>query len=217
MSKGRVFVIESPNPLDLLEDRGERDALLHVCRVFGYNASTFVTRDISEFEQTCSYISSITGNDKDKTPLFLHVSLHGNASGIGIGRDTMDWRSLANTIQSMYNDLQYYHGPIVLILSACGANKQKLTTELTKLIKNSKEPYIPPEYVFVFAQDNIEWADAVVTWTIFYRAISKIDIFSDRTKVQDLLNRLKSSKFGILKYHRWDKSTNSYKYYPKTK
>lgn len=215
MAKGRVFVLESPNPLDLLEDRGERDALQQVCRLAGHDTSTFVVRDTAEFKQTCGYISSIKGDKGDKTPLFLHISLHGNASGIGMGRDSMNWSGVAATVQDMYDSLQYYHGPVVLILSACGANKQKLTAELTRLLKNSTETYVPPEYVFVFAQDTVTWADSVVTWTIFYRQVTKINFFTDKTKIQELLSRIKTAGFGDLKYFRWDKSSKGYKFYPK--
>lgn len=215
MSNGRVFVIESPNPLDLLESRGERDALQQVCKLAGYETAMFLVRDVFEFQQTCKYISSIKGNKADKTPLFLHISLHGNASGIGIGRERMKWSDLATTVQDMYGQLRYYHGPIILLLSACGANKQELTAELKKGATIAKKPFIPPEYLFVFAQDTVEWADAVVTWTIFYRAVAKINFFKDKEKIQELLRRLRDSGFGNLKYFRWDGSSKKYKFYPK--
>src|SRR6266540_5606719 len=175
MVTGRVFILESPNPLDLLENRGERLALEQVCKLVGYDAWTFLLRNAQELKQTFSYISSIKGDKDDKTPLFIHVSVHGNDSGIGVGSDGITWGNLVETVQQMYTHLQYYLGPIILILSACGANKQKLTAGLTKGDNPAHKPFIPPEYVFVFSNDTVLWPDAVVTWTIFYSEASKLD------------------------------------------
>jgi hypothetical protein len=217
MATGRVFILESPNPLDLLENQGERLALEQVCKLAGYDAWTFLLRDAHELKQTFSYISSVKGDKSDKTPLFIHISVHGNDSGIGIGPDGITWDNLAKTVQQMYTRLQYYHGPIILILSACGANKQKLTAELTEGVNSAQKPFIPPEYVFVFSDDTVLWTDAVVTWTIFYREASSLD-FTDKIAVKDLLNRLHKSGFGNLKYCRWDNRSKEYKHFvPKDK
>ncbi len=205
MKAGRVFILESPSPLDLLENRGERLALEQVCKLVGYDAVTFLLRDGREFRQTCRYVSGIQGNKNDKTPLFLHISLHGNEDGIAVGEDLITWPDLAMEVQKMYDNLRYYHGPVILILSACGANRQELTDELTKRLKGATEPYVPPEFIFVFAEDTVDWRDAVVTWTIFYRQIAKAD-FEDKTTVQTLLSRLHESGFGNLRYFRWDKN-----------
>lgn len=214
MRKARVFILESPNPLDLLENRAERYALEQVCKLAGHDAATFLIRDRNEFIQTCTFLSSIKGKVDDTTALFLHISAHGNAQGIGFGRDKLDWQTLAKVIQKMYDGLRYYHGPIVLILSACGANRQKLTSELSKGIKATTSRFIPPEYVFVFSDDTVSWLDAVVTWTIFYREAERLD-FSDKRSVQKLLVKLQTSGFGKLKYYRWEETDHEYKIYPK--
>ena len=217
MPNGRVFVIESPNPLDLLENRGERDALLQVCRLAGHDTFAFIVRDIHEFKQTCDYVSSIKGDKSDKTPLYLHISLHGDESGIGVGSEHLEWKELAAILQSMYNKLRYYHGPIILILSACGTNKQRLTIELSRLARSPLPQFTPPDYVFVFGQESVTWADAVVAWTIFYHAVTKIDFFDQKKKVQALLDRIARSGFGNLRYSRWDSSLRKYKVLPQVR
>jgi hypothetical protein len=124
MATGRVSILKSPNPLDLLENRDERLALEQVCKLAGCDAWTFLLRNAQELKQTFSYISSIKGDKDDKTPLFIHVSVHGDDSGIGVGPDIIRWDNLAKTVQQMYARLRYYHSPIILVLSACGVNKQ---------------------------------------------------------------------------------------------
>ncbi|HZZ42705.1 MAG TPA: hypothetical protein VFE58_07185 [Tepidisphaeraceae bacterium] len=187
--RGRVFILESPNPLDLLENRSERYALEQVCKLVGHDAATFVLRDRAEFLQTCNYISSIYGNKNDKRPLFIHISVHGNSDCLGIGRDSISWDDLTNAVQDMYQSLRFYHGPIILILSACEANKQELTGKLAASVKTGIDKWVPPEFVFVFVEDKISWQEAVVTWTIFYHEATKLD-FTDRSTVQTLLTRL---------------------------
>lgn len=213
MPAGRVFILESPNPCELLKNLGERQALEQVCKLLGHDAATFILRDIRELKQTFNYISAIKCSKDDKTPLFIHISAHGNNSGIGVGCDVIDWAALAESVQEMYDRLRYYHGPIILVLSTCGANKQRLTLELSRRINSTEKPFIPPEYVFVFSDDKVLWEDAVVAWTIFYREALRLD-FIDKGKIQRLLDRLHNSDFGNLKYHRWDNSIKKYKFYP---
>jgi hypothetical protein len=213
MASGRVFVLESPNPLELLEGTGERNVLQQVCALLGHEVSTFLLRDKNEFCQTCSYISAIKGDKNDHTPMFLHISLHGNASGIGVGRDSISWSEISVIIQKMYEELCYYHGPVILILSACGANKQQLTSKLANAVKAGKTPFVPPEYLFVFADDEVDWRDAVVTWTIFYRYAPKINFLTEKVKVQDLLKRICLAGCGTLTYFRWDGAGKIYRRY----
>ena len=212
MSNGRVFIVESPNPLDLLEGRSERLSLEQVCRLVGHDPATFLVRDLVELKQTFGYISAIKRDKADETPLFIHISAHGNETGIAIGADSVSWDTLAKIVQEMYTRLRFYHGPIIVILSACGANKQTMTAALAKKVVSAVKPFVPPEYVFVSSQDVVKWSDAVVAWTIFYRQVMKIS-FTDRTAVQDLLNRLHNSGFGDLIYFRWDGSSKKYKRY----
>jgi len=210
MKSGRVFILESPNPLDLLENLGERAALEQACILLGHSVSAFLLRDAQELWQTCRYIGCIKGDKKDKTPLFLHLSAHGDETGVAIGRDDVSWVELASGVQDMYSQLCYYHGPVILILSTCGANKQKLTSELGTGIKKAKKSFVPPEYVFLFNQDTVTWSDALVTWTIFYHQIKKIN-FDEKSSVQNLLNKLCKSGYGNLKYFRWDSTSKKYR------
>jgi len=213
MASGRVFVLESPNPLELLEGTGERSSLQQVCALLGHDVSSFLLRDKAEFIQTCQYVSAIKGDKDDKSPMFLHISLHGNASGIGLGRELITWSELSIIIQRMYEGLCYYHGPVILILSACGANKQQLTAKLTNAVKAASEPFVPPEYLFVFSDDEVDWRDAVVTWTIFYRYAPKINFLTEKAKVQTLLNRICRAGCGKLTYFRWDGAADIYRRY----
>ena len=205
---GRVFLLESPNPLDLLEERGERSSLENICKLFGYDVASFLLRDSRELKQTMMYLSAITHLDNaGDAPLFIHISSHGNSDGISIGSDSIVWKKLTKIILDTYDNLDSYSGPIVLIISACGASDQEITSFISERYDND-EILNPPDYIFVFSEDEIGWRDAVVTWTIFYRYAMKLNFLDVDKKsiggVQEVLLRIGKSGFGTLTYFRWD-------------
>ena len=74
----------------------------------------------------------------------------------------------------------------------------------------------PPEYVFVFDDAEVDWRDAVVTWTMLCRHAPKIN-FLDKKKngaVRRLLKRVNHSKHGKLRYSRWDRESDDYETLP---
>jgi len=208
---GRVFVLESPNALDLLEERGERSSLEQVCRIFGHDAYSFLLRDSKELEQTLTYISTIGWFDgAGDLPLFLHISVHGNENEIAVGSDHISWEDLAGMITEMYKNLDGYEGPIVLILSACGADKNRLT-QIIKSKQQTGEILSPPEYIFVFSDEQMSWTDAVVTWTVFYHKAASLKFKKgDALNIRKLLNQLHELGLGKLKYYRWDLEKDKY-------
>lgn len=214
-TSSKVLVIEGPNALDLVEGRGERNSLEQVCKLFGHDVASFFVQDEFELHRTLTYIGAISRHPAAGTaPLFVHVSVHGNRKGISVGPDTISWEELAQMTVRMYDDLDNYLGPVVLVLSACGANEQELT-DLLKAKRDQFEIVHPPEYVFVFSDKTVRWTDAVVTWTIFYSQVAGIEFDASSpkevAKVQHLLGRLDSSEFGKLTYYRWDESDEAYK------
>ena len=214
---GRVFILESPNALDLLEGRGERSSIEQVCKLFEHDTTAFLLRDSAELKQTLMYLSSI-GEKKEAgdAPLFIHISAHGNSEEIVVGPDHVPWKDLADMISEAYENLNQYKGRIILILSACGANEQKLT-KFIKQKYHKREIQSPPEYIFVFSTDSVPWADAVVTWTIFYRKAVKLRFETESKKeVQNFLTRLRKSGFGSLTYFRWDQESSKYLRYGRT-
>ena len=208
----KVLVIESPNALDLLEGRAERHALQQVCGLFGHDVASFFVRDVEELRRTLKFAGAIVHHPGvgDDT-LFIHISVHGDGDGIRLGPDKARWEHLTELIVEMYDDLDWYRGPIVLVLSACGANEQELT-KLLKKRSDSVDLANPPEYVFVFSEETVNWDDAVVTWTVFYSQITNLhfDMDSRPTRIRKLLRRLSASDFGTLKYYRWDVSKDKY-------
>lgn len=206
----RIFLLESPNSLDLLEGRGERSSLENICSLFGHDVTSFLLRDANEFFQSMRYLGAVVHHpEPGSKPLFIHISAHGNSDGVKVGADEVSWNKLAKMLSKTYLDLDEYEGPIVLIISACGANDRELTERIAKKYKKDQIDN-PPEYVFVFSEDTVSWRDAVVTWTIFYRRVNRLEFLSDKKEdigeIQKLLRRIANCGFGPLTYFRWDRS-----------
>lgn len=202
MSDGRIFLLESPNALDLLEGTGETTSLVQVCKIFGHDIVSFRIRDQKELSQTLMYISSVGWRpDLGKVPIFIHFSAHGSNDGLAIGPDTVIWGELAKlivkTFREIYDEGGFYKGPIVLVVPACHTDRKTLSKDLLRAYQKETLEF-PPEYVFFFDDAEIDWRDAVVTWAMFYRDAPGIDFSdaSEKDSVQRLLRRVNHSGYG---------------------
>lgn len=220
MADGRVFLLESPNALDLLEGTGETTSLSQVCKLFGHDIASFLIRDERELKQTLMYVGSLGWpENRGDVPIFIHISAHGSDNGLAIGSEDVPWNSLATAIvkafEMIYSQHRHYPGPIILVVSACGTDGKALCTHLRETHRKDDLEW-PPEYVFVFEDEEIDWRDAVVTWTIFYREAPGIDFLDADQKdaVQKLLKRVDRSGYGSLRYFRWVRASGEYKTFP---
>ena len=217
MSDSRIFLLESPNALDLLEGTGETTSLSQVCRLFGHEVASFLIRDKRELRQTLMYVGSVGWRkQRGELPMFVHLSAHGNDEGLAIGSDCVPWKELAamvvKTFREIYSHSKPYEGPIILVVSACGTDGETLSRHFRTANRDEKLRW-PPEYVFVFEDAEVDWRDAVVAWTMFYREAPSIDFLAADRKgdVQGLLNLVCSSGYGSLRYFRWDRQGRQYK------
>ncbi|MCG7377400.1 hypothetical protein MH215_10370 [Paenibacillus sp. ACRSA] len=209
----RVFIIESPNPKDLLDSRSEREPLEYICNAMGHNVYSFLVKSARELGDTCKYISSFyEGSDDDpEEPLCIHLSCHGSNTGLQFGTDRLNWKKVAEHLEPILK--MNYQNDLFLVISACGTDKQRITTEIQKLSKVDNK-IKPPKYVIVFDQNEVSWDDAILTWTILYHQIDKID-HNNNGNVKGLLDRIKGSRFGNLTYRRWSKKNKIFlKYAP---
>ena len=220
MSDGRIFLLESPNALDLLEGTAETTSLSQVCKLFGHDIASFRVRDRKELSQTLLYISSVGWReDSGKVPIFIHISAHGSNDGLAFGPDDVTWEQLAElvvkTFREIYSEPGFYEGPIVLVVSACHADGETLSKRLRVAYRKDKLEW-PPEYVFVFDDPEVDWRDAVVTWTMFYRDAPRINFLNacGKDDVKRLVKRVNRSGYGKLRYFRWARQRDRYKPYP---
>ncbi len=208
----RVFIIECPNPIDLLQGRNEGKTLEQICKLVGHEVITFQPKSKRDLETICRYISSIDrehdGTDKPDLPLCIHFSSHGEEEGLRFGKDLIEWDELVGALEPFCVKKSIYKGEKILIISACQAKEQQLTKKLRKKWKKTKD-FQPPKHLFVTADEDVYWNDAVVAWAMFYNKIPKTKL-NKKKKILGVLNLIVNAELGCIHYYRWSSKKGKY-------
>lgn len=216
--RGRIIVIESPDPMDLLQGRSEAQTLTTACRIVGYETAAFTIRSSREFAETCQYIATITKDHDDagvnQLPIFVHISCHGNDGGLAFGADFLTWDEIVVAIRSLCAMTDYPAG-CVLSVSACGAGQQKISTGLSAAFKKDRA-IKPPHYLFVTDSDGVGWDDATVGWLALYHRLGKLEL-TNKTAIQKSIDAIRDVSGLALLYFRWDKTSKQFKRFPAQK
>lgn len=217
-TKLRIFILEAPDPMDLLQGRSEREALEKVCKLIGHEVFTFHVKSKSELKTISKYISSID-SEHDETnnaniPLCIHISAHGNKNGLGFGYDFIKWKELFKCLKPLFSELDDYEGNTILVISACRASNQELTDFFEDEFENDDD-FIPPIYLFVTMGSPL-WDDALVSWANFYHQLPKVNL-DKKAEIQTILNRSNITESTRIRYYRWDEEEESYKQYTSKK
>ncbi len=209
----RLFIIESPSPLDVMKHAFESSALEKVCTLIGHEVATFLVKSKGEFRRTMEFISSIGSYIQDSTdrqePICIHIAAHGNKDGLGFGRDVVTWTDLFDLTRPVCSQLQRtYEGRLIIVLSACKASYQKLHKEFEEKARRSRR-FRPPLYLFFTAGRRPTVGSTVTSWTVFYHQLPDIDL-SDKKGIQEALNAVASAGAVTLFYYRWDEGERRY-------
>ena len=201
--------------MDLLQGRTESRALAEICKIVGHETTVLTAYDKADFRKLCGYISSITSKHDNKNrksiPLCVHLSAHGNEKGLVFGKDFIEWKEIMRSMKPIYTEMEDYDGEVILTISACGAGDQYLTKEF-QMLWDKNEDFTPPKYVFVTTDEEVAWDDALVSWSMFYHQLPYADL-DDKKSVQRILDKIKISETGNLRYFRWDDAKEKYRHY----
>ena len=203
--------------MDLLQDRAEAPALERACALIGHEVSSFIASSKADLRRLCKFIASIDSDqdrhDRPGVPLCVHIAAHGNASEIGVGGDSLSWDELLEVLQPLCT-MRDYDGDFVLVISACKAADQQLTTHFAAKVKED-ENFKPPTYVFVTADDAPSFPGALVSWVVFYHQLPSASL-RNKDEIQAVLGRVKAAGAATLMYYRWDPPRGRYlRYKPK--
>ncbi len=211
----RVFAIESPSALDMLADRTESQTLQAVCKLLGHDFASMLVRSSAEFTTALNHVTSINVAHLSPTaqnrPLCLHIAAHGNDEGLAFGPDDASWEELANELWRFFLGMAHYPGPIILVISSCGAEKQTITKYFAKNAQKHSAPKAAAYVLTTVSNDEGEVysRDSVVAWSIFYHQIGAA-VLTRRGDIMVILDKIKLVGAGALKYFRWNESTKDY-------
>ncbi|CCN49839.1 hypothetical protein MADA3029_1220053 [Vibrio nigripulchritudo MADA3029] len=215
-NKIRLFIIECVDPMDLLNERSEAEALEQVCKIFGHKVAKFIAYSEKDLIKYCNYISSIDSSHgprgEELMPLCIHISAHGNKKGIEFGSDFLRWREVFEAMKPIFTDMNDYDGEVFVSLSSCEAGSQGLDRLIAKEWEHTGK-IDPPRYIFTTSDDGgVRWDHAVVSWTVFYHRIANIQIIK-KDQVQDVIDDIKQCIDTHISYFRWDSTKSEYLYY----
>lgn len=215
----RIFVLECPDPIDALQGRSEGPVVAAIGKLIGHEVLTFLVRSKRELRETCRYLGSIEPQQdvhrQPDRPLCLHISAHGNSSGLGIGADFLKWSELAKAIKAFLSIHMQYTGKRIVVLSACRAECQKLTETIRKQAAARKGGISPPKYLFC-TSGEVLWQNAAVGWTLFYHLLPEADL-DIRKSVMSVLDKIEAAGVGSFIYFRWDDEQEKYLRYEPTR
>jgi hypothetical protein len=204
--------------MDLLQHRAEAPALEKTCSLIGHEVTSFTAKSKAELRTLCKFIASIDSDHdphgRRRVPLCVHIASHGNEDELGFGQDSVSWDDLLEVVQPLCA-MTDYEGDVIVVISACGAGKQKLTKAFAAQAKK-KSGFRPPIYLFVTGDESPTFADAVVSWTVFYHLLPDVSL-TEKQGVQVMLSRVQAAGATSLTYFRWDKDQRRYRRFaPKT-
>jgi hypothetical protein len=209
----RLFIIEAPSPMDLLQKRGEAPALEKACALIGHEVASLTAKSRAELNGLCRFISDIDSDQgrrrRQRSPLCVHIAAHGNKNGLGFGEDLVEWDELFDIIKPLCA-MRDYDGDFILVISACEAAEQQLTSHFKK--KACSAAMRPPVYIFTTADAAPTFSDALVSWIVFYHQLPRVSL-TDKESVKKVLMRVKAAGATTLKYSRWDPKKGRYLHY----
>ncbi len=201
----RVLAVGGPDSPELSNGSGGPPPLVHVGRLFGYRVCAYPVGDLQEFRRTMQFLGKFAHLPQfEGHPLLVHISVEGGEDGMAIGPDRTPWEQLTRMISDLCRDLEPCSGPVILALSARGADER----ELERLLRNHRDPAAHlPEHVFLFVHRVPWWVDTMLAWTHFYGKATEIDFTADsaaeRHKVRRLQVHLLQLGFGKFQYFGW--------------
>ncbi|MBF0529559.1 MAG: hypothetical protein HQK55_09865 [Deltaproteobacteria bacterium] len=211
MAKIKLVVIESPNPIDLFDGRSESEGLVSACKLIGHQGISFFAKSREEFKEICQYISSANTKHASRNPsapLFLHLSCHGNKTGISFGSTDLTWKDLVHDVEPILNN-SYYEGNFAISISSCGSGEHDIDEHILDRIEIDDSIKIP-QYIFSIPGRSVNWDDALVGWILFYHKLSNIKL-GDKTNVQAALKEICKVTRLHFSYHRYDEKDKDYK------
>lgn len=154
-----VHVIESPSPIDLLDQRQEREALHRALRSAGVGIEGYLAVNRRTLASALVRIVKRPQIPRARHTI-IHLSTHGNPHGIELtSGELVDWAQLGEAFRSIN---EATGGTLLLCLSAChGLRALKMVSSRHEL----------PFGTLVGPTAEVLWTDSLVAFLSFYHLV----------------------------------------------
>jgi hypothetical protein len=165
----KVYIIESPSFIDLLDNRKEGEALSRILDLSQIKNIVYSVSDIQTLELALDRIADdILKDRRDYGAVHLHFSLHGNKQGIALSdTSTLTWKTFFPYIKTLNDKIGYIEtnglriSPTVLVFSVCDGY-------YAKEIKSFDEENCTTYTALIGPENPVEWADSLLAYSIYY-------------------------------------------------
>lgn len=173
----KIYIIESPGSLDILDNRKEGYALSEILKLAEIKNKYYNVVDRNTFTECLNRIfNDIKATGQDLGGIILHLSMHGNNTGIGLTNgEFIYWKEF----YAIFDDLNLRLGYIILpnnvrvskfdiYMSSCeGFNAQ--------VIKEYSE--YPLYTSLIGPVTSVNWSDSLIAFaTLYHNTIHKTNI-----------------------------------------
>ncbi len=164
-----LYIIESPNPVDILDGRKEGEALMMSLRLAEIKSIYFQIANQQMLEKVMRRISDDLQQRGDTVFIpVIHISAHGNERGIALtSEEVISWETLGNLLYDLKGRMglsTVEPGTAVLAMSTCqGLHGYQVSRS------NSRAPFS----LMFGPTKNVEWADSLTAWITLYHLFLK--------------------------------------------
>ena len=164
----RVFIIESPSFIDIINNRKEGEALGKTLDLANIKNETFAVSDRKtlniSFERIIKSVEFIKG---ELGGIHLHFSMHGSKDGLALSdKSFIEWAEFYGFIKAFNDSIGYIKlpsglkiAPTYLIFSVCDGFEARRIKDF-----GEESPYTG----LIGPIQPVEWSDSLLAFSIFY-------------------------------------------------
>ena len=168
----KIYIMESPSIEDISEDKREGDALFAALKLCDIDSVHLPFDSIDNLvEATTKIVDDVNTRKNGKIPLpYIHLSLHGNESGVGISDGNfISWNDLRIILMEMNHKVNFgkYDNKIVSRFSLCMSTCKGIYAYKMFIPNEQFNPF----WSLVGPKLDIEWADSLIGYLVFYHSL----------------------------------------------
>lgn len=158
----RVYIIESPSPVDLYHKISEGELLSRALSLAGIPSTHRLTVNLEAFKASLTIGLQEHLNQADALPPILHISAHGSREGIQLtSGEVVNWTELRDLIMPINKAL---NGNLILCMSSCeGFNACRMA------MSEGDIPFLG----IIGHSGKPTWSDTAIAYATFYHLLAK--------------------------------------------